>query len=82
MSGLTGVAQILHTKVSMIKTLMEDFANFALENCVYAHFADSISMFQMLEEELSIQFDRANYFLSFLVPIIPPPPKHTFVVWK
>jgi len=69
MSGLKGVAQVLHHKVSLIKTLMEDLSEFAVENCVYAYFADSLSMFQMLEEELSIQFDRANCFLSFLVSI-------------
>jgi hypothetical protein len=68
MSGLTGVAQVLHHKVSLIKSLMEDLSEFASENCVHAYFADSLSMFQMLEEELSIQFDRANFFLSFLVP--------------
>lgn len=58
---------MLHHKVSLIKSLMEDLSEFASENCVHAYFADSLSMFQMLEEELSIQFDRANFFLSFLV---------------
>lgn len=74
MSGLKGVAQVLHHKVSLIKTLMEDLSEFAVENCVYAYFADSLSMFQMLEEELSIQFDRANCFLSFLADhnVLPP----------
>ncbi|ELR24698.1 Fbox domain/WD domain, G-beta repeat-containing protein [Acanthamoeba castellanii str. Neff] len=74
MSGLTGVAQVLHHKVSLIKSLMEDLSEFASENCVHAYFADSLSMFQMLEEELSIQFDRANFFLSFLADHSVPPP--------
>ncbi len=61
------VTQLLHNKVSIITSLLEDLSVFIAENCVDSFFASSISMVKILEEELSLQLDTASYYLSFLV---------------